>query len=168
MIKSFVIKISPEGKRESRSYAIKGKWSNKKDGWTTKQTKDNKQKAYEAEIIPELKKFSPHSPIESPVILGVKAFVRMPKYISSVPWKNQAAELGLIRPAKKPDFSNLLKCIEDCMTQAEFWKDDSQVINYTEDSGKYYSMNPRWEIKIIEFHNIANKKEFLQIQENIQ
>ena len=59
------------------------------------------------------------------------------------------ASQGELFPMKKPDLSNLLKMIEDCLTACGFWLDDSQVVKYISPAKKYASI-PGWNITIIE------------------
>ena len=72
------------------------------------------------------------------------------------------AELGLIRPVKKPDFDNLAKTYSD-MTQGVLLFDDALIIEGI--SRKWYSCKPRIEItfKYMEdFDSDYNKKKILK------
>jgi Holliday junction resolvase RusA-like endonuclease len=50
--------------------------------------------------------------------------------------RREAAINDYIRPGTKPDLANYLKLIEDCLTRAGVWKDDSLVCH--EDVTKAY------------------------------
>ena len=69
----------------------------------------------------------------------------MPKY------KKQAANDGFLFPVTKPDLSNYVKQIEDCLTTMKFWRDDSQVVKL--EPVKKYSDSPCWDITLIELDN---------------
>ena len=51
-----------------------------------------------------------------------------------------------IRPAKKPDMSNLIKFVEDCLNEI-VWIDDNQIVSYGA-MEKFYSEDPRTHIEI--------------------
>jgi len=151
----FTIPIAPMQKHESRSFAIKtasGKFS-------TRQFKHKDQSKYENQIMSALIDHAPDVPLEGTILLGVKVFVPMPKYMLNS-WKRDVAESGIIRPASKPDLSNYIKNIEDCMTKSGFWQDDDQVVEYITGTGKYYSIKPRWEVTLMERKLPRTKKEY--------
>jgi len=56
---------------------------------------------------------------------------------------------GEIRNLKRPDLSNLVKILEDTMTQVGFWVDDSQIFQLH--LSKWNSNEPKIEIKIHEY-----------------
>lgn len=64
----------------------------------------------------------PAKPMEGPLSLSID-FV--------FPWRASEPKkrivLGRVPHTSKPDCSNLVKMIEDCLTKLGFWKDDSQV-----------------------------------------
>ena len=93
----------------------------------------------------------PKKPLSGPVCLTVKAFLPIPK--SKPKWWKESAALGRIVPTTKPDLDNLMKNVKDCLTDMRFWTDDKVVVSYGEGTGKYYSDQPRWEIKIVEVEN---------------
>ena len=69
--------------------------------------------------------------ITVPVILRVSFFLPKPKSM-----KKNKDNLN-VPHAKKPDTDNLLKALKDAMTEAQVWKDDSQV--YKIEVAKFYS-----------------------------
>jgi len=56
---------------------------------------------------------------------------------------------GEIRNLKRPDLSNLVKILEDTMTQVGFWVDDSQIFQLH--LSKWNLNKPKIEIKIHEY-----------------
>ena len=54
---------------------------------------------------------------------------------------------GALRPMKKPDADNVLKCICDALNGVAF-VDDAQVVRAVVE--KFYSMDPRVDVKITE------------------
>jgi Holliday junction resolvase RusA-like endonuclease len=158
---SFVIPITPLAKKEDNSFAMKTGKINSKTGesiYSSRHFKNNEQRHYERQIMAVMKQFAPSVPFEGAVVLGVKIYVPMPGYILNS-WKREPAEKGIIRPDKKPDVSNYMKNIEDCMTKLGYWHDDGQIIQY-DNIGKYYSEKPRWEIKVIETWQPNTLKEY--------
>ena len=81
--------------------------------------------------------------IDSPCELIVRTYHPIPKAFSKV--KTILAELGLIRPDKKPDWDNLGKTYSD-MIQKWIISDDAIIIDG--EVHKYYSLKPRVEITI--------------------
>lgn len=110
--------------------------------------KAGKQVDNEETIKALLAKYQPETPLNGPLLLGVKAYMPIPKSFSKV--KTAAALSGELRPTTKPDLDNLLKNIKDCLTAMRFWDDDKLVVGYLPETGKYYADKPRWEIEIIQ------------------
>ncbi len=138
----FIIPIEPKAQqrvrfaRGGRTYKAKG------------------QKLAEEAIMAFLSQHQPDTPLAGPLLLGVKAFLPIPR---SKPQKfKKAALAGAIRPTVKPDMDNLLKNVMDCMTSMDFWEDDKQVVEYLPGTGKYYSAKPRWELELIPFAGSAH------------
>ena len=98
--------------------------------------------------------------IDTPCKFYCDSYLPIPSDMSLV---NQVlAELGLIRPVKKPDFDNLAKTYSD-MTQGVLLFDDALIIERI--SRKWYSCKPRSEItfKYMEdFDSDYNKKKILK------
>lgn len=98
--------------------------------------------------------------IDTPCKFYCDSYLPIPSDMSLV---NQVlAELGLIRPVKKPDFDNLAKTYSD-MTQGILLFDDALIIEGI--SRKWYSCKPRIEItfKYMEdFDSDYNKKKILK------
>jgi len=139
----FVIKISPKAQKRSRSRAVKSG-----DRTFSMTYTDKDQRTEQNRLMALMYEHRPPEPLQGPLLLGVKAYLPIPK---SKPKKWQAAALaGLIRPITKPDSDNLIKQIKDCANRA-MWGDDCQVVEYLPGTGKYYDDGggPRWEIEIL-------------------
>lgn len=132
-----VLNITPKGKRRTKAAVINGH---------AHVYKDSEQARYEHELQIMLLPFLPRESILGPVLLGVKAFMPMPKK-KSLAWQTDAKK-GIIRPTSKPDLDNLIKNITDCLMRVGFFGDDSVIVGYLPGTGKYYSTTPRWEIEI--------------------
>lgn len=134
----FTVFIVPKGQMRARHAVING---------FSRTYKDPKQAKEEEALISLLGKHQPGNPMQGPLLLGVKAFLPIPE---SRPkgWKEAAATERMFCTTK-PDMSNIIKHVEDCMTQARFWGDDAQVVGYLPHSYKMYSPRPRLEIEII-------------------
>ena len=104
------------------------------------------QRRAEESLIAHLLRHRPDEPLAGPLLLGVKAFLPIPR-CKSQKWKDAAAS-GDIRPITRPDLDNLIKHVKDCLTMAGFWQDDRQVVGYLPGTGKYYAEQPHWKIEI--------------------
>lgn len=77
--------------------------------------------------------------------MRIKAYYSIPKAVSK---KKKAMMLdGLIRPTKKPDMDNVVKIIADSLNKIAY-RDDTQIVDCQ--CRKFYSENPRVEVKILE------------------
>ncbi len=133
----FVIPIIPTAQMRAR-HAVRGTFA------TT--YKAPEQRSREETLKAFLAQVQPVAPLEGPLLLGVRAYLPMPKMNRR---DTEAALAGDLRPVTKPDLDNLLKQIKDCLSQMLFWGDDKQVVGYLPHTGKYYSDRPRWEIEIV-------------------
>lgn len=68
-------------------------------------------------LIKHLRPFKPKEPIKGPVELHVLWLFPRGKRHKHGEWR-----------VTKPDTDNLQKLLKDCMTQLQFWQDDSQVV----------------------------------------
>jgi Holliday junction resolvase RusA-like endonuclease len=82
-------------------------------------------------------------PLEGAVMLEVTLYMPIPKSTS----KKRTQELLGAYHVKRPDRSNLMKMLEDCMTGIVY-KDDSQICDGP--TKKIYGDPPRTEINIID------------------
>lgn len=93
------------------------------------------------QVIGKLPKgFKPYSDI---IEFKVKFYLQTPKSFSKK--DTILAELGIIRPIKKPDIDNLDKLLYDALTKI-LYTDDACIV--TSNTAKYYSCKPRAEIEI--------------------
>lgn len=83
-------------------------------------------------------------PLEGPLLATFLICMPIPKSYSKK--KAQQARTQQIRPTKKPDIDNYVKCI-DALNGVVF-KDDNQIVDMI--AGKYYSDAPRTVIEIKE------------------
>ena len=86
----------------------------------------------------------PQEPILEPIRLEVDVYLMPPKNLHTKP-KQALIASGELRPTKKPDLDNLVKGIKDGCTQI-IWHDDAQIVEMV--VRKYYSMQPRAEVKV--------------------
>lgn len=88
--------------------------------------------------------FPGHTPLEGALVLNVRAHFTVPASWSLK--KQRQAYDGQLRPTKKPDIDNVIKCMDALNGIA--WKDDSQIVTVI--ASKWYSYRPRVEIEIAE------------------
>lgn len=72
-------------------------------------------------------------------------YVPIPKSWSKA--KKQKAIECELRPDKKPDIDNFSKAVKDALNEVAYW-DDAQIV--TEHNNKWYSTEPRVEIRVKE------------------
>jgi Holliday junction resolvase RusA-like endonuclease len=84
--------------------------------------KNAKAQSAENDLTLLCSRHAPAKPMEGPLSLSID-FV--------FPWRasepKKRIALGRVPHTSKPDCSNLVKTIEDCLTKLGFWQDDSQV-----------------------------------------
>ena len=139
---NLTIPIEPKGQQRPRFFSA---------GRFKKAYKDKGQKLEEAKIMGLLYGQAPQSPLEGALELEVVAYMPIPK--SFPKWKQLAAQSNEIRPAKKPDWDNLAKQICDILNGVA-WTDDAQIVGAM--VKKFYSLSPRWEVRITEVENGKN------------
>lgn len=84
-------------------------------------------------------------PDDAMLDMRIKAYYSIPKSKSK---KMKALMLdGTVRPTKKPDMDNVVKIIADSLNQIAY-RDDTQIVDCQ--CRKFYSDEPRVEVKIIE------------------
>lgn len=130
----FILPIEPVGQMRPR-FTVKGRHA--------QAYKDPKQRAEEKALLTLAAKHKPAAPLQGPLEVTIDAYMPIPKSFSRM--KRQMAMSGELRPAKKPDASNIAKHIEDCFNKV-FWGDDAQIVGLL--VRKYYSDFPRWEVEI--------------------
>lgn len=84
--------------------------------------------------------------------------MRIKAYYSIAPSKSKKKKelmrAGIIRPTKKPDMDNCIKAIADALNKVAY-RDDSQIVDCQ--VRKFYSDDPRVEIRILEIKTPENK-----------
>lgn len=84
--------------------------------------KNSKAQSAENDLTLLCSRHAPRDPLEGPLSLSID-FV--------FPWRASESKRriaqGRAPHTVKPDCSNLVKILEDCLTKLGFWKDDSQV-----------------------------------------
>lgn len=147
MITRVVIPLIPEGKRRHRTRVVKPK-DKFVQPWI-QEYPDPGQSQHLTDFSKLLRSLFRKNPSENPILLGVTAFMPIPK---SKPekWK-AAARAGKIRPTTKPDLSNIIKLVED-VGNGILWKDDSQICGYLH-AAKFYSDSPKYVLTIQELSN---------------
>lgn len=65
----------------------------------------------------------PAQPLTVPIALAIKFYLPRPKRLC-----RRSDPTGEMPCPTKPDIENLAKAVMDCMTQAGWWVDDSQVV----------------------------------------
>jgi Holliday junction resolvase RusA-like endonuclease len=113
--------------------------------------KDRKQEQAEDNLCALLQPYRPASPLEGPLTLRVIATLAVPGSWSER--KKADAFAGRIRPTVKPDLDNLVKHLQDCMSQVVFWCDDKQVVNLV--AAKYYGRVPSWNIELLHIKEVV-------------
>ena len=105
-----------------------------------------KTKTYEDEIRMMAKAAMGSSePLETPVTVAIYIRVGIPTSFSKQ--KRKDAIEGILKPTKKPDADNVLKCFLDAMNEIVYL-DDKQVVNIH--LTKVYSETPAVEIMVKE------------------
>lgn len=94
----------------------------------------------------------------TPSIVDINIYIETPKTYDGV--NAFLAEMGIIRPIKKPDWDNTGKKYTD-MLNLNLWLDDDIVIDGS--VHKYYSILPRVEINIRYLNMFYNKYQYNQI-----
>ena len=103
--------------------------------------KSRNYKAYVKLLATQAMKEQGFTMIDGPCCLDIMAFFEVPKS-KSKKFKERAL-LGLERPTKKPDLSNIVKGIEDALNGLAY-KDDSSIVFLS--VAKCYSEVPRVEV----------------------
>lgn len=85
--------------------------------------------------------------LENAIEINIKAYFKIPKSTSNK--KRTLMISDKIRPTKKPDLDNVLKCITDALNDVAYI-DDKQIVKASIE--KYYSENPRVIIEIKEIN----------------
>jgi len=144
---SFTINPMPKARQEPAGCVIGGHASFYKKA---------SQRDYEKQLMIELEKYRPEKPMTGAIVFKLDVYLPMPKLKGA--WWEEAALMGIIRPACYPDWDNLAKIVCDRMQKKNFFVNDSHIVSAT--VNKIYSENPRWEIELIEYPQPRTKKEY--------
>jgi Holliday junction resolvase RusA-like endonuclease len=109
----------------------------------------NPQETEEGKFLLLAKEQFNRAPLEGPLRLSCGFYMPIPKSTSKK--KRLAMMNDEIRPDKKPDMSNLLKFVEDCLNEV-VWRDDSQIVSFGK-MDKFYSEEPRTYVQVEELTN---------------
>jgi len=142
MIIKFTIVGEPHGKGRPR-FTVR-------HGFSMAYT-DEKTRTAESNFLAQALPYKPEKPLENPLKMKIKAFCSIPTTYSKK--KRLKCLCAMLRPAKKPDLSNILKIIEDSLNTV-FFQDDKQIVSL--EMEKYYDEVPRTEIEIEEIIMEAN------------
>ena len=118
-----IIHGTPKGQPRPRAFAINGK-ARVFDPGTAEHWK--------SQVAAKVTDYLPETPYEGPMTVSMAFYFKRPKshYTSKGKLTKIAAHEKFYHTSK-PDFDNLEKAVSDCLTEIGFWKDDSQVINWT-------------------------------------
>lgn len=105
----------------------------------------NPQETEEGRFLFEVQKQWKREPLKEPLIVECGFFMPIPKGTSKKKILAMLAETE--KHTKRPDTSNLIKFVEDCLN-GFVWKDDSQIFRIVGE--KFFSENPRTLIQIKE------------------
>lgn len=135
---SFSVPGEPQGKGRPRFSCRSGR--------TITRTPD-KTVLYENLIVTEYQAQmgSVRFPDDSQLCMSVWAYYSIPKSASKR--KREAMKAGTIRPTKKPDADNILKCVADALNGIAY-RDDAQIVSVIVE--KFYGEEPRIDIGIEE------------------
>ena len=104
----------------------------------------SKKTVYKHQVIWQLKPQISHPPFTGPIRLDVNFFMKIPESTSGVRRRQMIA--GIIHHIGKPDRSNLLKFIEDCLQEAGVISNDSIIVSG--ETCKMYGGDPKTVIRI--------------------
>ena len=96
-------------------------------------------------LVKELFIISKQIKLDGMLQAEIRCYFKIPK--SATKGKLLAMQHNIVRPVKRPDTDNLAKICLDALNGLAY-KDDSQIVELF--VGKYYSNDPRVEIKIAE------------------
>jgi len=122
-------------------------------------TKDGYYRAYDPPasreykqvvLLHALRQMRRREPMEGPLSLSVRVYRSVPTSWSEK--RKRMAYAGQIRPVSRPDTDNYVKGVLDSLEGVVF-QNDSQVVEYHEPFGKWYSDRPRIEIEVKEIRD---------------
>jgi len=129
---SFIIPGEPQGK-------LRPRWS---PHGTYTPTKTVNYETYIKEMF--VISYPDFIPLEGALRMHLTAWLMIPRRASKK--KQKLMEERIIRPAKKPDFDNIIKAAADALESLAY-KNDNQIVTCI--IHKFYSIKPRLEIEIM-------------------
>jgi len=100
------------------------------------------------QIASQVKHLIPPEPYECPVRVHMEfRFERPNNHYTSSGQLTKSTKRNKMFHAQKPDFDNLEKAVSDCLTELGFWKDDTQVVEWS-GSKSWVSTMPGMFLKI--------------------
>lgn len=118
-----IIYGTPKGQPRPRAFAVNGK---------ARMFNPGTAEHWKSQIAAKVTDYLPETPYEGPMTVSMAFYFQRPKshYTSKGKLTKMAAHEKFYHTSK-PDFDNLEKAVSDCLTEIKFWRDDSQVINWT-------------------------------------
>lgn len=107
-------------------------------------------KDYKAYVKMMASNVRPHKPLDGPIAFELAIYRMIPK--STTKKRRAAIDSGECRPVVKPDVDNVYKAVSDALTGL-IYQDDKQIVDVH--IAKFYSDNPRVEIKIHELDGVV-------------
>jgi Holliday junction resolvase RusA-like endonuclease len=90
-----------------------------------------------------------------PIFVETCFYIYPPQYILKVKKNQEALENETIYCDKKPDIDNYFKAVTDALSGV-LYHDDGQIAASA--SFKFYSLNPRTEIRVLELEKVKEQK----------
>ena len=120
----FVVEGDPKAQPRARSFARK-----LKDGRVVARVYDaGTAEAWKTQVAAAAKPHRPATPLTGPVSLQIEFRMKRPKsHYGTGRNANRLKPSAPVFHISKPDRNNLVKAVEDAMTQLGFWRDDAQV-----------------------------------------
>lgn len=106
------------------------------------------------QVIWQLKPQVNHEPLTCALEANIHFYVPIPASASGI--KKRQMLNGMIHPKGKPDRSNMLKFIEDCLEGAGALANDSIIV--TGNTTKSYGLNPKTVVMLKSIENLIEKK----------
>ena len=116
----------------------------------------SRTRAAEADVLALVSPHAPAEPLLGPIELDIVFSLPIPR--SWPAWRREAAALGIVYPIGRPDLDNLEKLLEDALTRAGFWRDDSQIIGVR--TRKRYGLRAFSEVWITELEQPTTAAEW--------
>lgn len=104
-----------------------------------------KSRDFKRDVKAVAQSYVPEQLLTGPLELTIKIFRPVPKSMSKK--KREQALEGKLLPTKKPDLKNYVAGIEDALENL-LYANDSQIVRYGPDTGKYYGDPPRIEVEV--------------------